>query len=158
MVGTSGLRCRRLSDDEKGLPVRAFRFTMNVLMMDPEDRAYEPERFSEASAAILDEFLRREVEGKFSRARVLGRRDKGQLKIILEFEAAGLNAAHAYGFAQTAEVFAAFGADVSDWYEQPHVAVTEDDGSDHWDVLVEELLRGARVTPSEASTETLAAA
>lgn len=138
--------------------MRAFRFTMNVSIMDPEARDYDPEKFSEASAAILDEFLRREAQGRFSRARVLGRRDKGQLKIILEFEAAGLNAAHAYGFGQTADVFAAFGADVSDWYEQPHVAVTEDDGSDRWDVLVEELLRGVRVTPSEASTEALQAA
>ncbi|HEX9888265.1 MAG TPA: hypothetical protein VGA69_02215 [Nitriliruptorales bacterium] len=128
-----------------------FRFTMNV-SFDGVDEG----TFDRAAGLALDELLRREASGVFRHARVLGRRDARLLKVILEFESAGLNAAHTFGFDQAASVIAKLGADVRDWYETPHVAVTEDDGTDEWDILVEEL-RSARITPSTASVEAVTA-
>lgn len=127
-----------------------FRFTMNIDVVGVED-----EVFQKVAGSLLDRLLERQAaEDRLIHTRVLGRVDQKLLKVILEFKAPGHNAAHAYGFDLTANCFERMGADVSSWFEQPHVAVTEDDGTDGWDVLVEQL-KAATLTPAESRVEQL---
>ncbi len=123
-----------------------FRFTMNVQVAGVEEGVFE-----KVASSILHELLRRQAKGAFDHARVLGRADRCTLKVILEFEAPGHNAAYNYGFDQTADAFQAIGADVSSWFEGSLRAVTYDDGTE-WDVLVEEL-KGASFRPSASHVE-----
>lgn len=127
----------------------SFRFTMNVSIIGVSDPVFE-----KVAGSLLDRLLERQAsEGMLTHTRVLGRVDQKLLKVILEFEASGHNGAHTYGFGLTAHCFERMGADVSSWFEQPHVAVTVDDGT-NWDVLVEEL-KTARLTPAESRVEQL---
>lgn len=126
---------------------RLFRFTMNVVVDDVRDEVFET-----LAAELLDRLLHEQAAGKWINARVLGRLEQRFLKVVLEFPAASHNAAHSTGFEGLAGTFDRVGADTSSWFEQPHRAVVEDDGSDDWAVMVEEL-KGVRVSPSAFSVE-----
>jgi len=128
-----------------------FRFTMNVHV-----EGLPADSFDATAGMVLDEVLRRVAAGKAQRGRVLGRPTQEFLKVIFEFESTSHNSAHSYGFDLVADVFQTLGADVSGWFDEPHRAVIEDDGTDRWDVLVE-LLKHARVEVTESRTEPIAA-
>lgn len=128
------------SDSRTDMTTRLFRFTMNINV-----RGVDDDVFDQLAGSVLDQLLGGKAAGEFLQVRVLGRTPERLLKVIVEFPSVSHNTAHRFGFEKVAETFDRLGLDTSSWFGEPHVAVTEDDGIDEWDVLVERL-KGATVT------------